>query len=274
MAIAKAHALAREYHHLPPAKRDRPRFEHIGHAFAAAARISREQWSYRCRSEKEHLEALLESTHGRPSEADIMGDEFSIHRVAGARATEGWQYSSMLANAWGMNEEVAEPLEDMPILKPKYPTSHSPSSSSSSPYYGDRAPAYLHPGYSQGGYASYISQPAAASTGEFASPKPPPRDRIDSGASTAPSLESYAHSGSSHTHSGLSHGLHQSKSHPVFSTPSTATTSAPLSHSTKSNHVPSSFKSAVVEETVVRPPIKLTKGKRYRERGAAAITAA
>jgi hypothetical protein len=279
MAIARAHALAREYHHLPPIKRDRPRFEHIGRAFAAAARISREQWSYRCKLEKERLEALLESTHGQPSEVDVMGDEFSLHRVAGARATEGWQYSSMLASAWGVNEEVAEPLEDMPVLKPTYPIAYS--SSSLPAYYGDGSPAYIHPGYTQGNYASYLSQPtAAASNGNFASSKPPPaRGRFDSSASTTSSLESHARPGSSHTHN-LSHGLHPSNSHPALPTPTPPpTTTAPLNLSNQSNYVPSRLKSALVEETAVRAPIKLTKGRRYRERGgslgdAAAATAA
>jgi hypothetical protein len=221
--------------------------------------------------EKERLEALLESTGGRPSEADIVGDEFAIHRVAGTRATEGWQYASMLADAWGIKEEVAEPLEEMPILKPTYPTT-SYSSSPSSSYYGDRAQTYLHPGYTQGGYASYVSQPVAASSTDYPIPKAPSRDRIDSSASASPSLES--NESSSHTHSGLSHGLQHSQSH---QTPSVL--ASPSSYSAQSSYVPSPLKSTMVEETVGRAPIKLTAGKLYRERGnslggAAAVTVA
>lgn len=163
--------------------------------------------------------------------------ELSTHRIAGARATEGWQYASMLADAWGIKDEV-EPLEDMPVLKPVYPTARSSS------FYSDRngGPSYLHPGYSQANYTTY------------ASPGPTRRDRMDSNASAALSLaDSQHHSTSSHTHSGFSHSLNHSQSHHTLS---------------KSNYLSSPLKSnSGVEETVTRAPIVLTKGRKYRERG-------
>ena len=287
MAIARAHTLAREYHHLPPSKRDRARFEEIGNAFAAAARISRDQWSYRCKLEKERLEALL--ARGGPT-GDISSEETStsMHTVAGARASEGWQYASMLADAWGMKEEMAMPLEDMPVLRPTYPTATTASHSS---YYSDRASSgYLHPGYTQSGYASYMSQQGSGS-GELAHPRTTTtttaaayRDRIDSNASAAPSLDSYAHSSSSHTHSGISHTLQHSKSHQTFtgaaSASAAATTPAAVGSTTASSFrhsgyhssplksgTPELTKRSSVEEPVTRAPIVLSKGRRYRERG-------
>ncbi|KAG8830629.1 hypothetical protein FRC20_008314 [Serendipita sp. 405] len=129
--ITRAHQLAREYHHLPPSKRDRQGYEKVGRAFAEAAKVSRVQWTLRCELEKERLETLLspppssskeeKKERKRQVEAEANGEYTSLHRIAGARAREGWEYASMLAEAWGVSEDVAvkEPLEEMAVLKPK-----------------------------------------------------------------------------------------------------------------------------------------------------------
>ncbi|KAG8822663.1 hypothetical protein FRC17_009494 [Serendipita sp. 399] len=158
LLIAKAHTLAREYHHLPVAKRDREGYERVGKAFAEAARASREQWTMRCALERERMK-----TEGMG--AAMM----SVHRLAGTRACEGWEYASMLADAWGVSEEMNVPLDEMPH-QPQ-PHSYGPTMASSVPYpmeevadvnefggYGYGGGGYVHPGYDRTAYAEYVAQ--------------------------------------------------------------------------------------------------------------------
>jgi hypothetical protein len=252
-AIAKAHTLAREYHHLPPARRDRNRFEQIGQAFAAAAAISREHWSFRCMLEKERLEALINS--GAPISPAELAPFASPHAVAGMRATEGWQYASMLADAWGCPGEMNIPLEEMPVLKPDVPAGYyDPSAQFSNNY--NMSGGYAHPGYSQSGYASYMAEAATA-------PKYKPRNRLDSTTSMgAVSVDSHAHSVSSHTHSGISHHLQNSR--PGHRHASTISLVPQLERRTSSIHE---------EPMETRPPVVLRKAKKYRERSNSANTA-
>jgi hypothetical protein len=283
-AISKAHSLAREYHHLPPASRDRQRFEHVGQSFAAAARLSREHWSYRCQLEKERLETLVASGTTM-SQADVSAQDLSPHRVAGMRATEGWQYATMLADAWGAKEEMATPLEDMLTLKPNPPT-FSPYGASSSFSNLGYSSGYMHPGYAPGVFASYATQ-AVDPTIDPAVPGSQSRSRVGSNASKA----SDAYSASTHTNSGALYSLKHSQSHGALSSsgkPSHGYASSSLNKrrsgidlSDSSEPIPplptapvgrTSF--STIEEPTTRAPIKLTKGRRYKERAGESAPAA
>jgi hypothetical protein len=109
-SIAYAHSLARNYHYLPLEKRDRPRFDKVGKAFANAADVSRQHHSLRCSHER-----TREMNRDGPSTPEewkkVM--EYERDRVAARRATEGWEYASVLAEAWGCKDE-SKPLEIEP----------------------------------------------------------------------------------------------------------------------------------------------------------------
>ncbi|KAG8808924.1 hypothetical protein FRC17_003699 [Serendipita sp. 399] len=227
LLIAKAHTLARDYHHLPVAKRDREGYERVGKAFAEAARASREQWTMRCALERERMK-----TEGMGMGATMM----SVHRLAGTRACEGWEYASMLADAWGVSEEMNVPLDEMP----HQPQPHSYGPASSVPYpmeeiadvnefggYGYGGGGYVHPGYDRTAYAEYVAQQQQQQQqhhrGYARKRNVSVRTRLDSGVSAAaPSVlesmsthedggqqqqqqrqqRSYSHSQSHHGHSG------------------------------------------------------------------------
>lgn len=255
-AIAKAHTLAREYHHLPPARRDRDRFEQIGQAFAAAAALSREHWSYRCRLEHDRLEHLVKS--GAPISPADLAPYASPHAVAGMRATEGWQYASMLADAWGCPGEMSIPLEEMPVLKPDIPANNYYDGSQFSNSWSAGS-GYMHPGYTQSGYASYMAEAATAS-------KYKPRSRLNSTASLGPAASVDSHA-SSHTHSGISHHLQNSRSNLALAGGNAS--GAGRRRTSVVSLVPELERraSSIHEEPVeTRPPVVLRKAKRYRER--------
>jgi hypothetical protein len=118
-AICYAHSLARNYHHLPADKRDQSGFDKVGKAFANAAYISRQHHTFRCQ-----LGRTREMSREAPSPPEEVSDQdmkYERDRAAASRATEGWEYASMLAEAWRCKDE-SKPLQGEPWVVYQLPS--------------------------------------------------------------------------------------------------------------------------------------------------------
>lgn len=161
--------------------------------------MSRQHWEERCRLEKERLERIA---NGEDHDADVDPNAASPHRVAGMRATEGWQYASMLADAWGCSTEISAPLEEMPTLEPVWADSLAHEMEFGNLQgYGDAYGGYksVHPAYFSG------HSSLRGSNTPRGSPKMGESSKLGHGYGGSPSASIESLSQSSHTHSAPSH---------------------------------------------------------------------